>query len=266
MNHSHISVLLEDLQYEQYAESFAKELNCQLVRNSEEINTPFFIAFSHGGTEVCAVEGKKVVRLKVSFSSGAQDHRRKFGGGNGQAIAKAVGLNKGVKPKVLDATAGLGGDAFVLASLGCEVNMIERSPIARSLLQDGLLRAKNTADLEDDDELKCVLSRLQLMEGDSLDLLADLAPYDVVYLDPMFPERKKSASVKKEMKIFHSLIGADDDADELLPKAMDIATYRVVVKRPKIAPFLSGKEPTYQIKGKSTRYDIYVAKAFSTNK
>ena len=83
----------------------------------------------------------------------------------------------------------------------------------------------------------------------------------MVYLDPMFPERKKSAQVKKEMQIFHALIGADLDADQLLENALERANYRVVVKRPRIAPFLNNQKPSYQLEGKSSRYDIYTNKA-----
>ena len=222
-------------------------------------------------------------KIYVDFVEGELAHRRKFGGGKGQMIAKAVGLNKGFVPTVLDATAGLGADAFVLASLGCDVTMIERSPVARLLLADGLDRAKNFIELSETEEekeaedenkdskgeLSAVIKRMTLVTGDSLDLL-DLSALenlsiqrpDVVYLDPMFPERKKSAQVKKGMKAFHDVIGEDVDADKLLAMAVGLAEYRVVVKRPKIAPFLNDQKPMYQLLGKSSRFDIYTIKAF----
>lgn len=209
------------------------------------------------------------VKVYVDFVEGELAHRRKFGGGKGQMLAKAVGLNKGFVPKILDATAGLGGDAFILASLGCQMTMIERSPIARLLLADGLKRAQDFVDLGEDDELASVIKNMTLVDGDSLELLeldalesASIARPDVVYLDPMFPERKKSAQVKKGMKAFHDVIGEDADADQLLSKAMVLAKYRVVVKRPKIAPHLDNKKPMYQLQGKSSRFDIYTIKAF----
>ncbi len=200
--------------------------------------------------------------IRVDFMEGAVDHRRKFGGGKGQMIAKAVGLKSGVYPKVLDATAGLGKDAFVLATLGCKIKMLERSPVAYALLQDGLARARDTSAFSDP-ELACILARMELLDVDSQAHLSGILEEDrpdVVYLDPMFPDRQKAADVKKEMAAFHQVIGKDEDADLLLEKALAVAIYRVVVKRPRKAPFLANKAPSYQLEGKSSRYDIYTIK------
>ena len=195
--------------------------------------------------------------VRVDFVSGALDHRRRFGGGKGQQIAKAVGIAKRAKLSVLDVTAGLGRDAYVLASLGCRVHMLERNPLVVELLRDGLARAQQ---LDVDEEIRQVVERMTLdpMSGTEYLCGTDITEFDVVYLDPMFPERSKSASVKKEMALFHDLVGQDADADQLLPLALHAAKYRVVVKRPKQAPFLADQEPTYQLTGKSNRFDIYV--------
>lgn len=192
--------------------------------------------------------------LMVDFITGALAHRRKFGGGKNQDIAKAVGINKGVYPSVLDATAGLGRDAFVLASLGCKVVMQERSPVVFALLADGLRRAQC------DGEVSVIASLMSVQFCSSIlsmDLNAQDAP-EVIYLDPMFPERNKSALVKKDMRFFHDIVGSDEDSDQLLPVALDSDCARVVVKRPCKAPFLNGTKPSHQIIGKSIRYDIYV--------
>ena len=172
-------------------------------------------------------------------------------------------------PTVLDATAGLGGDAFVLACLGCDVTMMERSPIAYALLRDGLIRAQEFAALSKDQDLLEIIGRMTLLQEDSLGVLDraglalhDVSCPDVIYLDPMFPVRKKTAEVKKEMKAFHDLIGGDSDSNGLLDKAIELAEYRVVVKRPKIAPYLADKEPNYQLSGKSSRFDIYTKRSF----
>jgi len=243
---------------EGYLDVFLRNLS-----RSKDVN--YVVVLEDKSTYLLVIDGKDKFRVEVDFVTGGSAHRRKFGGGNGQQIAKAVGLNKGFRPSVLDATVGLGGDAFVLASLGCHMTMIERSPISRTLLGDGLLRARHfcVSDVCDDHELLDVMNRMTLLDGDSLELLANplTAMADVVYLDPMFPERKKSALVKKEMRAFHSLIGADDDAGDLLDLALSKAHYRVVVKRPKIAPFLADKKPSYQLLGKSSRFDIYTLKA-----
>ncbi len=192
--------------------------------------------------------------VRVDFLAAEVAYRRLHGGGRSQMIAKAVGLRPKVFPRVLDATAGLGGDAFVLASLGCAVQMIERVPAVRAMLEDGLHRARQDASVAE------VLGRMQLLEADSLtylDGLVEEAQPDVIYLDPMFPERGKSALVKKEMRVFHRLVGSDPDADRLLEAALEKARYRVVVKRPRIAPALAGREPSHVLEGKRNRYDIY---------
>ncbi|KLV01364.1 class I SAM-dependent methyltransferase [Photobacterium aphoticum] len=201
----------------------------------------------------------KLGAVYVDLVSGAAAHRRKFGGGRGQAIAKAVGLKGGVSPTVVDGTAGLGRDAFVLASLGCKVQMVERHPVVAALLDDGLTRAK--ADPEIGSWISERMSLLHASSHDALDQLAadpDFVAPDVVYLDPMYPHKKKSALVKKEMRVFQTLVGADHDADALLAPALQLATKRVVVKRPDYAECLADKTPSTVIETKKNRFDVYV--------
>jgi len=195
--------------------------------------------------------------VRVDFVEGAVAHRRLFGGGTGQMIAKAVGVQPGVRPQVLDATAGLGRDAFVLASLGCSMTLIERQPLIAALLEDGLARARQSA------EVAPIAAQMRLLQGNAIELLsawADEAP-QVIYLDPMFPHRDKSALVKKEMRLFRPLVGDDLDAPALLAAALALASHRVVVKRPRKAPCIEGAKPSYVLEGKSSRYDIYAKKA-----
>lgn len=196
--------------------------------------------------------------IRVDFMLGSNNHRRRFGGGNGQAIAKAVGVSGRFLPRVLDLTAGLGGDGFVLASLGCRVSLVERHPLICSLLRDGINRAREEG--ESDPSIRDLMNRLDLIECDSLEILSDITidqRPDVIYLDPMFPHRKKSAKVKKEMQAFQHIVGSDIDSDSLLERALEIARYRVVIKRPSVAKFLGDKKPTYSLEGKSTRFDIF---------
>jgi 16S rRNA (guanine1516-N2)-methyltransferase len=197
----------------------------------------------------------KVGAVKVDFTSDALTFRRLHGGGKKESIARAIGLKGKDSLHVLDATAGLGRDAFILASLGCLVDMIERSPVVAALLQDGLDRA--AVDLE---LCSWLPSRMQLFHGVAIDLLNDwqgIQP-DVVYLDPMFPHRKKRAAVKKEMRLFQQLLGPDEDADLLLEPALALAKNRVVVKRPTGAPFLANKKPQIEMLGKANRFDVYL--------
>jgi len=191
--------------------------------------------------------------VSVDFVAGKAAHRRKFGGGRGQPLARAVGLKKGWNPRVLDMTAGLGRDAFVLATLGCNVEMIERSTVVHALLADGLRRAR------EDPEVGSIAARMRLYCRDGRDSAraSDERP-DVAYLDPMYPHREKSAKVKKEMCLFQLLLGEDRDSAALLETALGIAGHRVVVKRPVKAPPLSERVPSLSIGSPNTRYDIYL--------
>jgi len=195
----------------------------------------------------------KLGGIFVDFVSGAMAHRRKFGGGRGEAVAKAVGIKSGYLPDVIDATAGLGRDAFVLAALGCRVRMLERHPVVAALLDDGLRRGYQDAEIGG-----WLRDRLTLLHAVSQQALSDITPApDVVYLDPMYPHRQKSAMVKKEMRVFQSLVGADDDADALLEPARRLAKKRIVVKRPDYAPPLAGVVTQDAVVTKSHRFDIY---------
>jgi 16S rRNA (guanine1516-N2)-methyltransferase len=195
---------------------------------------------------------------RVDFIAGAVAHRRKYGGGKGQMIAKAVGIKPGVYPSVLDLTAGLGKDAFVLATLGCVVTLVERNAIVFSALQKGMEDAQTYAQQEDP-ALTQILARMHLIQRDSLDYLTSHTPLmqQVIYLDPMFPERKKSAAVKKDMILLQQLVGDDPDSDELFLQAMKAGAHRVVVKRPRIAPCLADQKPSLVFEGNSSRFDVY---------
>lgn len=226
---------------------------------------PFSLVLNDTCLALYKIDEPKLGGVYVDWVAGASAHRRKFGGGKGQSIAKAIGLTKGVIPTVIDATAGLGRDAFVLASLGCKVQMIERHPVVAALLDDGLTRAKNDLEIG-----AWVSERVSLLHASSLNVLLDNGlsleksehtGADVIYLDPMYPHKKKSALVKKEMRVFQTLVGTDEDADALLCPALSLAAKRVVVKRPQYADFLAGHTPSMQINTKKNRFDVYVKAA-----
>lgn len=199
--------------------------------------------------------GSKELPVSIDFTDKESTHRRKHGGGKSQPVAKAVGLGKGHVPTVIDATAGLGGDSFVLACLGCQVTMIERSPVLAALLADGLARAA-----EDPAIGTLVRERLRLVHGNSTELLAadPALTADVIYLDPMYPHRQKNSLVKKEMRLLRLLLGDDTDSAALLAAALSRAKRRVVVKRPRLAPAIDGVSPSFAYSGKSSRFDVYL--------
>lgn len=207
--------------------------------------------------ELRKLDEPKLGAVYVDFVSGSMAHRRKFGGRRGEAVAKAVGI-KGVElPSVIDATAGLGRDAFVLAVLGCQVRLVERHPVVYLLLQDGLNRAYQNAEIGA--MLRQNLRLLNVRQINELNPQTDCA--DVVYLDPMYPHKQKSALVKKEMRVFQYLVGADSDADKLLSPALQLAKKRVVVKRPGYAEYLCKKPPHFSRETKNHRFDIYMGEA-----
>jgi 16S rRNA (guanine1516-N2)-methyltransferase len=166
---------------------------------------------------------------------------------------KAIGAKGALRPTVLDGTAGLGKDAFLLASLGCEVLLLERSKIVHALLQDGLSRARNS-----NVELAAITGRMELLYTDFMKFTASEREFDVVYLDPMFPERKKSAKVKKDMALLQQLLGHESDNAKLLEHARKLAKKRVVVKRAKLSPHISSEKPDIEFKGSSSRFDVYL--------
>ena len=187
----------------------------------------------------------------VDFIGGSLGHSRRvnrFG-----LLFRAVGLTPG-RTTVIDATAGLCQDAFLLAYYGARVTAIERVPTLVALVEDGIARTQVEPDLHE-----LLAERLQVICADARShlqtLCSDAAP-DVVYLDPMFPVRKKSALVRKEMRLVRRLVGEDGDAGELLDVARAIARRRVVVKRLCHAPELA-PDPTYCYTSRVARYDVY---------
>ena len=192
--------------------------------------------------------------LFVDFLGGPIEYRRRQTTSRKEAIARAVGLKGGASLVVLDLTAGLGRDSFILASLGCTVRMVERSPMVAALLADGIERARQEPTLAE------IMARISLIPGDSLDILRTWQGErpEVAYIDPMYPHRGKSALVKKEMRLIRLLVGDDEDSDGLLAAALSVAGRRVVVKRPRLAPALAGPAPNFAIGGKNSRFDVYL--------
>ncbi|MCW8931750.1 MAG: class I SAM-dependent methyltransferase [Gammaproteobacteria bacterium] len=264
-----ISITTSDKQLTQQAKELAQHWGFNF---SESLQTQdqFFLELTPQHLQLIQSGKHSPGPIYIDFSSGQVAHRRLFGGGKGQTMAKAVGLNKHFDLTILDATAGMGKDAFVFASLGAKVILMERSPISAALLTDALQRASM------EDTISDIISRMNFIFGDARKLTTEKQPQiedeisldnsipqlkeepDVVYLDPMFPHRKKSALVKKEMLAFQSLIGDDKDSDELLSVCLHLAKKRVVVKRPIKAPYLNAQKPSLSMNMKKHRFDIYL--------
>lgn len=226
---------------------------CQKWQLTHNENAKIALVQTNERLELRQLDEPKQGAVTVDFVSGTMTHRRKFGGGRGEAIAKAVGIKGEFLPTIIDATAGLGRDAFVLAAIGCKVQLIERNPIVSALLEDGLKRAYQDADIG-----QFMQERMQLLPQHSIAEFSQTNLVDVVYLDPMYPHKQKSALVKKEMRLFQHLVGADLDADDFLIFAKQLARKRVVVKRPDYAPFLANCKPDFSYSTKNHRFDIYL--------
>jgi 16S rRNA (guanine1516-N2)-methyltransferase len=187
----------------------------------------------------------------AEFIAGAMGYSRRVSGS--RLLFQAVGFQAG-PPSVVDATAGLGQDAFLLAWMGCRVTAVERSPIVAALLQNGLRRSMRIPELQN-----VIRDRLQFVVGDARSFLKELPVSripGVVYLDPMYPTRGKSALGRKEMAVLRRIVGHDEDAGELLAIARSVARRHVVVKRMRHAPPLA-PQPTRVYRGNTTRYDVY---------
>ena len=201
--------------------------------------------------------GSRQKPVRVDFLAKGVDYRRRFGGGFREPLARAVGVSGKHKPAVLDTTAGLGRDSFVLASLGCEVTMLERAPVMAALLADALERASQ------DLQVAPTIQRMRLVRGDAVDWLNDRQHprHEVIYIDPMFPTRRKSALVKGDMQLLHELVGTDQDVSELLTLALAQRTARVVVKRPRVGETTGERDPDFVLRGRSSRFDVYLPRA-----
>ena len=191
--------------------------------------------------------------LKCSFIEGPILHRLKYGKGRGQNLAKAVGMKFNKNRNIIDATAGLGYDSFILASLGAKVTLIERSQKMHELLQNGINEGISFGG-----EIEKIINRMELLFGDSKDILPKLTP-EVIMIDTMYKERKKTALVKNNMRLVKEIVGPDTDYIELLEVALNCAKNRVVLKQPRYAePIKEITKCSHQILGKTIRYDVFM--------
>ena len=155
--------------------------------------------------------------------------------------------------KAIDATAGMGEDAFLLAAQGYEVTLFEQNPVIAVLLKDALRRAKKHPVLKD------IASRMNLVQDNSVEGMSKLLdPVDVIYLDPMFPARQKSSLINKKLQLIQKLEPPCSEETDLFDAAIKANPDKIIVKRPLKSECLAGREPSYTLKGKAIRYDCYV--------
>lgn len=194
--------------------------------------------------------------VRVEFTTGQSAFRRQQQ--KKELLVRAAGFKTTAVPTVLDGTGGLGRDGFILATAGCRVHIIEQHPIVAALLADGLQRALLHPDTSE------IARRIQVTTGDTVAALQAMQQtgrrVDVVYLDPMFPARRKSARVKKELQILQMLTAESTSHEELMEAALATADNRVVVKRPRRGAPLTSRPPSHSLSGKTVRFDVYITR------
>ena len=194
--------------------------------------------------------------ITLDFTSGRTAHRLKQTKHTKLPLAKACGISKGQRPSIIDATAGFAQDGLLLAAMGSKVTMLEQHPLLYALVADALVRAR-AANLS---WLTSILANISHHQSNSCDYLARHQA-EVVYLDPMYPERERasSARVKKGMQILRNLPECYTDSERLLNAALSAARHRVVVKRPSWADSIGNQKPDTVVSMPNHHFDIYLA-------
>lgn len=211
-----------------------------------------------------------------------------------ELLVKATKVKGRENLRVIDATAGMGEDSLLLAAAGCEVTLFEQDPVIAALLQDTMRRALEDAALHEivmrmqlvegdsighlrklgeagtgsyaqEGDVGHDCSTLTASAATGNDAAATISGADtalkrpdVIYLDPMFPERQKSGLVKKKFQLIHYLEAPAENEEALMQAAIDARPFKIVVKRPAKGPYLAGLKPSYSLDGKAIRYDCYV--------
>jgi 16S rRNA (guanine1516-N2)-methyltransferase len=242
------------------AKDLAKKNFLPFIDYCESENFDYVLALSSTGLYLKDIK-KKLGSLKIDFLQGKLAYRLRNLQNQKQLLARAIGLKPNFKPIVLDATAGLGCDSFILAQLGCSVTLLERSSIIFLLLEDALKRALNNQ--------KFLSLSIKLIKTDAHIYLKQISAClqsspEIIYLDPMYPHSTKSALVKKEMRFLRHLVGSDNDAPNLLKLAIVCAKQRVIVKRPRLSAYLAEIKPHHSIFGKQHRLDVYLPSFFNS--
>ena len=224
------------------AESFSRRTGSPIVNKPGDYLTVLFDS-----------KGVSLSGFGLSYQGDFENmlHRVTNGRLQHEMLAKAVKTDQETL-KAIDATAGMGEDSLLLAACGYQVTLYEQNPVIAILLKDALRRAKKNTVLKD------IVSRMQLVEGDSIEYLNKrLDPVDVIYLDPMFPGRQKSGLINKKLQLIQKLEPPCSEETALFDAAMAAQPSKIIVKRPLKSPYLDERVPSYSLKGKAIRYDCY---------
>ncbi len=262
-----------------YAEALAAHLKTTLLHTTPD--APVWLSVDAAGLSL--TDGDQAMRGDFT----KLQKRLQYHNLTHELLVKATKVKGRENLRVIDATAGMGEDSLLLAAAGCEVTLFEQDPVIAALLQDTMRRALEEATLHE------IVMHMQLVEGDSIGHLRRLGEAatgsdvqegdvghdcptltasaatktgsdealkrpDVIYLDPMFPERQKSGLVKKKFQLIHYLEAPAENEEALMQAALAARPFKIVVKRPAKGPYLAGLKPSYSLDGKAIRYDCYV--------
>lgn len=224
------------------AESFARRTGAEIVENPGDYLTVMFDS-----------KGVSLAGFGLTYQGDFENmlHRVTNGRLQHEMLVRAA---KSEKPgrRAIDATAGMGEDAFLLAAQGYEVTLYEQNPVIAALLKDALRRARKNMILKE------IAERMKLVEGNSVECMEkQLDPVDVIYLDPMFPARQKSGLINKKLQLIQKLEPPCSAETDLFDAAIKANPSKIIVKRPLKSEFLAERKPSYTLNGKAIRYDCY---------
>ena len=253
MLHPDIAVAALDPALIAEAEKLAAELDLPLAGPGDSYH--LLLRYTSKGLELVKQGDPNLAGpVRIEFTRGKAAFRRRQQ--KQEMLVRAIGVKGGVPPTVIDGTGGMGSDSFILAAAGCRVQVFEREPVVAALLADGLKRALIHPETSE------IAQRIRLTACDTVTALLEMQRrgqrVDVVYLDPMFPERRKSARVKKELQMLQMLATCESSPEHLLTAALAAAAKRVVVKRPLRAPCFTARTPSHSLTGKTVRFDVYI--------
>ncbi len=242
------------------AEKLAAELDLPLAGQDNAF--PLLLRYTSRGLELMKTGDPDLAGpVRVEFTSGKAAFRRRQQ--KKEMLIRAIGFSGETPPAVIDGTGGLGRDSFIMAAAGCRVQVFEQVPVVAALLADGLTRALLHPETAE------IARRIHLTVCDTVSVLRNMQQngqkVDVVYLDPMFPERRKSALVKKESQMLQMLVTDTPSEKKLMHAALQTAGKRVVVKRPRRAPCITNQPPSHSLTGKSIRFDVYITNTGGNN-
>lgn len=221
---------------------------------SEHIGVPLSDTIGEGLTLQIEKSGLSLVGYGLRFRGDFAGMLRRISSGRlSHEMLVKIAKTKTEAPVAFDAAAGMGEDALLLAAAGYRVYLFEQDAVIASLLKDTMLRAK------DDPDLKEIVGRMELMEGNSIELMPTVPEHpELIYLDPMFPARRKSGLINKKLQLIQKLEQPCAQEEELLAAAVALYPKKIVIKRPLHSDHLAGKKPSYTVRGKAIRYDVIV--------